>query len=96
MMKILIAKPDGWTCTFGECRPGFFMMVPAPEASQSIEGVFLKTEYSSNEEPDKFDAYCDSGEYFWGGMPDCNVKERNALMVQPVIMVWEKVEGWLP
>lgn len=47
-MKRLIIVPDGWPCTYRECRPGFF-------TSDAMLG--LKTEYGD-------DGYCDSGEAF--------------------------------
>ena len=52
-MKKMIVVPEGWSCEFGECRPGFFVFE---------ENLFLKTEYGDNE------AYCCLGEYFWGGV----------------------------
>lgn len=49
-MKRLVMKPNGWPCTYEECRPGFFV----------LEGdVFLKSEYGAQ-------GYCSSGESFAG------------------------------
>lgn len=73
-MKRLIINPDGWPCKFGELRPGFFTF---------NDGLFLKSEYGT-------DAYCDSGEMFWGGVS--NPTDRNDLRVQPVVAEWEEYE----
>jgi hypothetical protein len=40
--------PDGWPCTYEECRPGFFVFG---------ESLFLKSEYGGQ-------GYCGSGEMF--------------------------------
>lgn len=79
-MKRLVIKPDGWICTFEECRPGHFL----------TEGDYLcfKSEYKSDH--DKADAYNEAGEYFWGGTT--TTKERNQLKVQPVTPEWEEYE----
>jgi hypothetical protein len=89
-MKKLVIKPEGWPCTFGECRPGYFIITKVATYGE----LFLKTEYSSNEHPDNFDAYCATGEYFWGGTT--TKEDRNNIIVQPVEVVWEECDGWLP
>lgn len=49
-MKRLVILPDGWPCSYAECRPGFFV----------LDGdLFLKSEYGG-------DGYCSSGEAFAG------------------------------
>lgn len=49
-MKHLLMEPDGWSCTYDECRPGFFVL---------RGDLFLKSEYGS-------EGYCSSGESFAG------------------------------
>ncbi|MCG7507038.1 hypothetical protein [Mesorhizobium retamae] len=49
-MKRLLMEPDGWPCTYEECRPGFFVLGG---------DVLLKSEYGSQ-------GYCSSGEAFAG------------------------------
>ena len=70
MTRRLIVDPDGWPCSFGECRPGLFVFE---------DDLFLKSEYGG-------EAYCDSGEMFWGGTSDKS--SRDALMVQPAVCFW--------
>ena len=72
-MRRLVMLPEGWACTFGECRPGFFMFG---------ETLCLKDEYGS-----AGNAYNEAGEIFWGGVSDEN--DRRKLVVQPVEPVWE-------
>jgi len=79
-MKRMVVNPDGWPCTFNECPPGFFVFE---------DNLYLKSEYRSE---DKSDAYCESGEYFWGGTGG-DVKKRGALKVQPVIVEWEEFDA---
>ncbi len=52
-MKNLIMMPDGWPCTYEECRPGHFVWA---------DSLCLKSEYGG-------DGFCDSGEYFCGPNP---------------------------
>ena len=47
-MRRLVMIPDGWPCTYEECRPGFFVFG---------ESLFLKSEYGG-------EGYCESGEAF--------------------------------
>ncbi|QIG68667.1 hypothetical protein EVB67_017 [Rhizobium phage RHph_TM3_3_14B] len=47
-MRRLVIQPEGWPCSYEECRPGFFV----------LDGdLFLKSEYGG-------DGYCSSGEAF--------------------------------
>ena len=46
--KKLVLEPEGWECTFKECRPGLFAY---------DGGVGLKTEYGN-------EGFCESGETF--------------------------------
>lgn len=74
-MKRCTLIPDGWPCSFAECPPGFFMF---------NKNIFLKSEYGGDE------AYCESGEVFWGGTQ--TKEERAKLEVQPVRVHWEYYE----
>jgi hypothetical protein len=74
MRKILTLVPEGWPCGLSDCPPGFFLF--------DNEACF-KSEYGD-------DAYCDSGEIFWGGAP--NRVSRDNLIVQPLIAKWEVIE----
>lgn len=65
-MKITM-KPADFECTLAECPPGLFLW--------KGESICLKSEYGD-------DAYCDSGEYFWGGTAD--KKLRANLKVLPL------------
>ncbi len=47
-IRQMIIKPDGWACSYADCRPGFFVVG---------EHLYLKTEYGD-------DGYCDTGEAF--------------------------------
>lgn len=77
-MKRPIFKPRDFECTLEQCPPGFFI---------KGEMIGLKSEYCSS---DGFiEAYCDSGEYFWGGV-DSKI-ERNKVMVTPLYYEWEEV-----
>jgi hypothetical protein len=80
-MKMLIIEPNGWPCTFGECPPGYFL---------DETTLCLKTEYSSNEQPEKHDAYNCGGEYYWGGTN--NSTDRNKITVQPCRARWVEIE----
>ena len=71
-MKQLIIEPDGWECKFKEYKSGYFVY---------NESLYLKSEYGG-------DAFCDSGEHFWGGTADKNI--RDELIIQPVIIRWIK------
>lgn len=73
-MKRLVIHPDGWPCKFAECRPGYFLF---------MEALCLKTEYGD-------DAYCESGEAFWGGVS--SKEDRAGVIVQPVYAAWEEYE----
>lgn len=75
-MKFLVIKPYYWPCTLAECPPGFFVVNDA---------LCFKTEYSS----EKTEAYVGSGEYFAGGA--VSKEDRENIMVQPVVAVWEEV-----
>ena len=78
----MIIKPEGWQCTFKECPAGFFVFGGS---------LCLKSEYfSTGGGQDYNDAYCESGEYFYGGVD--NNEDRDKLMVQPVIVGWEEFE----
>ena len=87
-MRKCFIIPDGWRRTFQECPPGFFMIAKDIDDNKKDANLFLKSEYSNND--GKQDAYCCSGEYFWGGTD--TVKERNKIIVQPVITEWREVE----
>lgn len=71
MSRTLQLVPDGWECRFDECPPGLFVCG---------EHVGLKTEYGD-------DAYCDSGEAWWGPTPQTK-ESRVAARVQPVVARW--------
>ena len=73
-MKRLELKPEGFPCTLDECPPGFFLRE---------DSLCFKSEYHTDQ---KADAYCDTGEYFWGGTND--VSARGKLIVQPVVYEW--------
>ena len=75
-MKRLILSPVGWPCSFQECPPGPFLFK---------NNLCHMTEYSNNE--GKRDAYCETGEYFWGGTS--TVEARSKLIVQPLVAEWE-------
>lgn len=77
MTKQLTLVPKGWPCKLIDCPPGLF----------SFTGdIGFKSEYSTNE-PNSMEVFCaDSGEAFWGGTSDKDV--RASLMVQPLIMEW--------
>jgi hypothetical protein len=76
---IYILEPNGWPCTFGACPPGFFMRKG---------NLYLKSEYFTEGRPD---AYCDTGEYFAGGVQ--TPEERLALIVQPVTLMEREVSA---
>ena len=52
-MKKIDFKPSGFECSLDECPPGFFLF---------RDEICLKTEYGPCE------AFCSSGEAFWGGV----------------------------
>lgn len=87
-MKCMTLKPDGWTCTLAECPPGFFVFQ---------DDLYLKTEYSAtlNSVEGEPEAYCSSGEVFWGGAKGVNgvetCKIRRQLVVQPVLVHWQEL-----
>lgn len=74
-MKRLELKPDGFPCKLSECPPGLFLCG---------ETVGLKPEYATKE--GKSEAYCESGEYFWGDAN--NGGTANGTMVQPLSSYW--------
>lgn len=68
--------PYGFQCALTECPPGFFLF---------HDEVCFKSEYLTGISPD---AYCSSGEYFWGGT---NLSiERDKRIVQPLKIEVEK------
>lgn len=69
-MQRLEMKPDGFPLKLKECPPGFFLF---------NDSICFKSEYGD-------DAFCDSGEYFWGGTSD--KKDRGELIVQPLVYEW--------
>jgi hypothetical protein len=73
VMKTLELRPDGFPCTLAECPPGLFL---------HGENVGLKTEYGATE------AFCDSGERFWGGVS--RVDNLAKVIVQPLIYEWNE------
>lgn len=77
-MKALVIQPSRFPCTLAECPPGFFVFG---------EELCFKSEYKTNHE-NVFvcDAYCSSGEYFWGGTKD--YEDRENLMVIPCEANW--------
>lgn len=74
-MKRLELKPAGFKCKLRECPPGLFLCG---------DEVGLKSEYRN--EQGNSEAYCESGEFFWG---DAN-KGRNAddTLVIPLTVEW--------
>ena len=62
-----------------ECPPGYFLF---------NENVCFKSEYRTK---GSCDVYCDSGEYFWGGVKTRD--ERNELKVQPLVPIWIEAES---
>jgi hypothetical protein len=72
-MKQVLIEPDGWPTTLAECPPGPFMF---------NDSLCFKSEYRTD---GKIEAFCESGEFFWGGT-SAN-EDRNRLMVQPVKVV---------
>lgn len=47
-MRRLTIQPEGWPCSYAECRPGFFIL---------DNDLFLKSEYGG-------EGYCSTGEIF--------------------------------
>ena len=78
-MKRYVIKPDGWPCTLAACPPGPFVWQ---------DSLCFKSEYRTPE--GKIEAFCDSGEFFYGGAP--TEEARGALLVQPVMLIIEEVE----
>jgi hypothetical protein len=72
-MKRLELKPDGFPCKLAECSPGFFLFG---------EMVGLKSEYRSDK--GNCEAYCDSGEFFCGGIGN----KADDTIVQPLKTEW--------
>ena len=79
-MKTLKMVPDKWACTLEECPAGFFT---------ADDELCLKTEYSAtlNKVEGQVEAYCCTGEVFWGGTSDIAVRAK--IIVQPVVAQWE-------
>jgi len=74
-MKRLELKPDGFPQIYTECPPGLFLFK---------DNVCFKSEYFTTQ--GDAESYCDSGEYFWGGVS--TIEERNNLIVQPLKYEW--------
>ena len=62
-----------WECTLGQCPPGLFL---------HGDDLGFKTEYSDTNGPEAY--VVASGEYFWGGTDDKEVRRK--LKVVPVII----------
>lgn len=77
-MKQFIIKPSGRPCRLDECGPGLFCF--KTECGPGL--LCFKTEYGT--EPPYI---IESGEIFLGGAH--TDEERNTLIVQPCIAVWE-------
>ena len=74
MTKVLRILPNGWPCKLSECPPGLFVYQGS---------VCFKTEYRV----DGFsECYAESGEVFWGGTSDKELREE--LVVQPCRADW--------
>lgn len=74
-MRILQLKPEGFPCKLKECPPGLFLCG---------ENVGLKSEYNNLQgDPE---AYCDSGEYFWGDANKGGTAKDT--LVQPLVANW--------
>jgi len=78
-VKRLEMVPNGWPCTFKDCPPGYFVWQG---------NLCLMSDYGDN--AGKRNAYCDSGEYFLGGVT--TTQERDGLAVQPVVPRWVEVD----
>lgn len=79
LMKRLSIIPRGWLCTLRECPPGHFT---------HGDNLCFKSEYrNTNGDPE---AYCESGEYFYGGAADRAAAGN--IVVQPAEAVWEVEE----
>ena len=78
-MKRLEIQPEGWPCLLIECRPGYFVYRDA---------LCFKSEYRNQR--GHLEAFCESGEQFWGGAK--SDRDREVLAVQPVTAVWVEVE----
>jgi hypothetical protein len=77
-MKRYVIVPDGWPCTLAACPAGSFVYQ---------DTLCFKSEYRVC---GKIEAFCKSGEFFWGGTE--TEEDRAALVVQPVQLVIEEVE----
>lgn len=75
MKRHLVLIPDGWPVTFADLRPGLFVY---------DDNVGLKSEYGA-------DAYCETGEMWWGPQPQ-TTESRSATLVQPVRVEWIEVD----
>lgn len=80
-MKRLELKPEGFPCKLRECPPGFFL---------KDDEVCFKSEYSKDQDKNRVEAYCESGEFFWGG--DEGKENVDEVMVQPLISEWIEEE----
>jgi hypothetical protein len=78
-------EPDGWPCTLGECRPGYFVSFGWGGAMLGFKSVYKVAETKHME------VYCDDGSFCWGGT-NGNEGERRKLMVQPVDPAWEETD----
>jgi hypothetical protein len=75
-MKRLVMVPDGWPCSLGESRPGFFIWQ---------DNLCFKDEYGS-----AGNSFNSAGEIFWGGVT--TKEDRSRLVVQPVEPTWEEYD----
>ncbi len=76
MSRRMVIVPDGWPCALSDAPPGFFVFQ---------DRLSMKSEYRTD---GIVDAYCESGEYFWG--MTSSVEDRAKLIVQPVEVKWEE------
>lgn len=74
-MKRLEIEPSAFPCKLIECPAGFFVF---------NNSLCFKSEYFTAE--GAVEAFCDSGEMFWGGVS--TVEEQRDLIVLPVQYVW--------
>jgi hypothetical protein len=78
-MKKHSATATGYRCSLDQCPPGLF---------RHGDDFGFKTEYRDQNGPE---AYCaDSGEYFWGGTDDKEV--RRNLQVMPFSLPNDKIQ----
>lgn len=77
-MKRYVIVPIGWPCTLAACPAGSFVYQDA---------LCFKSEYRSD---GNIEAFCESGEFFWGGTETEEV--RSQIVVQPVRLEIQDVE----